>query len=99
VFIKINGKTHYLWRAVDQHATVWDILVASRRDATAASRVFPYTAHQIAVRAQGAGHRQARQLPGGASTAHAQCGAAPLEVSEQPGARTRISPPANVNEP
>jgi putative transposase len=25
VFIKINGKAHYLWRAVDQHGTVLDI--------------------------------------------------------------------------
>jgi putative transposase len=40
VFITINGKTHYLWRAVDQHGTVLDILVTSRRDATAATRVF-----------------------------------------------------------
>jgi putative pyridoxal-dependent aspartate 1-decarboxylase len=40
VFIKINGKTHYLWRAVDQHGTVLDILVTSRRDATAATRFF-----------------------------------------------------------
>jgi putative transposase len=38
VFIKINGKTHYLWRAVDQHGTVLDILVTSRRDAKAATR-------------------------------------------------------------
>lgn len=29
VFIKINGRTHYLWRAVDQHGTVLDILVTS----------------------------------------------------------------------
>ena len=27
VFIKINGKIHYLWRAVDQQGTVLDILV------------------------------------------------------------------------
>jgi len=27
VFIKINGKTHYLWRAVDQNGMVLDILV------------------------------------------------------------------------
>lgn len=40
VFIKINGKTHYLWRAVDQEATVLDILVTSRRDAKAATRFF-----------------------------------------------------------
>jgi putative transposase len=40
VFIKIAGKTHYLWRAVDQHGNVLDILVTSRRDATAATRFF-----------------------------------------------------------
>jgi putative transposase len=37
VFITINGKTHYLWRAVDQQGTVLDILVTSRRDAKAAT--------------------------------------------------------------
>jgi putative transposase len=40
VLIKIAGKTHYLWRAVDQHGAVLDILVTSRRDATAATRFF-----------------------------------------------------------
>jgi putative transposase len=40
VFIKIHGKTHYLWRAVDQHGDVLDILVTSRRDARAATRFF-----------------------------------------------------------
>jgi putative transposase len=40
VFIKINSKAHYLWRAVDQHGTVLDILVTSRRDAKAATRFF-----------------------------------------------------------
>ena len=37
VFITIGGKTHDLWRAVDQHGIV---LVISRRDATAATRLF-----------------------------------------------------------
>lgn len=40
VFIKIDGKTHYLWRAVDQDGNVLDILVTSRRDAKAATRFF-----------------------------------------------------------
>jgi len=40
VFITINGKTHCLWRAVDQHGNVLDILVTSRRDARAAMRFF-----------------------------------------------------------
>jgi putative transposase len=40
VFIKIKGKTHYLWRADDQDGVVLDILVTSRRDAKAATRFF-----------------------------------------------------------
>ena len=36
VFIGINGKIHYLWRAVDQLGNVLDILVQPRRDAKAA---------------------------------------------------------------
>jgi putative transposase len=40
VFIKINGKTHYLWRAVDQAGNVLDILVQSRRNAPAAKKFF-----------------------------------------------------------
>ena len=35
VFIRIRGKLHYLWRAVDQHGTVLDILVQSRRNTKA----------------------------------------------------------------
>jgi len=40
VFIKINGKTHYLWRAVDQDGMVLDILVTRRRNKEAAKRFF-----------------------------------------------------------
>ena len=36
VFVTINGRTHYLWRAVDQDGTVLDILVQPRRDKAAA---------------------------------------------------------------
>jgi putative transposase len=39
VFVRIQGKLHYLWRAVDQHGTVLDILVQSRRNAKAAERL------------------------------------------------------------
>ncbi|MFJ3235885.1 IS6 family transposase [Streptomyces sp. NPDC086787] len=38
VFVKIGGERRYLWRAVDQHGDVLDILVQSRRDAKAAKR-------------------------------------------------------------
>jgi putative transposase len=40
VFVRIRGKRHYLWRAVDQHSNVLDVLVQSRRDAKAAQRFF-----------------------------------------------------------
>ncbi|WP_181383406.1 IS6 family transposase [Streptomyces sp. NWU339] len=40
VFIKINGEQKYLWRAVDQHGGVLDILVQNRRDKAAARRFF-----------------------------------------------------------
>ena len=37
--IKIAGRAHWLWRAVDQHGIVLDVLVQSRRDAKAAKRL------------------------------------------------------------
>ncbi len=39
VAINIAGRRHWLWRAVDQHGLVLDILVQSRRDAKAAKRL------------------------------------------------------------
>jgi len=39
VAISIAGRKHWLWRAVDQHGTVLDILVQSRRNAKAAKRL------------------------------------------------------------
>jgi len=40
VFILINGKQHYLWRAVDQDGHVLDILIQSRRNTQAAKKFF-----------------------------------------------------------
>jgi putative transposase len=40
VFLKINGQTHYLWRAVDQDGDALDILVQSCRDKKAAKKFF-----------------------------------------------------------
>jgi putative transposase len=40
MYLKINGKTHYLWRAVDQDGNVLDILVQSRRSKRVAKRFF-----------------------------------------------------------
>src|SRR5258708_3570707 len=49
VFIRIRGKQHYLWRAVDQDGNLLDILVQSRRSATAASRCPAYPLRKIVV--------------------------------------------------
>jgi hypothetical protein len=40
VFVRIRGKLHDLWRAVDQHCNVLDVLVESRRNTKAAKRFF-----------------------------------------------------------
>jgi putative transposase len=40
MFVTIQGRRQYLWRAVDQDGDVFDILVQSRRDRRAAARFF-----------------------------------------------------------
>jgi putative transposase len=40
VFVKINGKQHYLWRAVDQDGEVIDVYLHAKRDGVAAKRFF-----------------------------------------------------------
>ena len=50
VFVGINGRLRYLWRAVDQHGNVLDVLVQSRRNAVAAKRFFRKLLKGLAVR-------------------------------------------------
>jgi len=40
VFVKIDGKQHYLWRAVDQDGEIVDVFLQKRRDGAAAKRFF-----------------------------------------------------------
>jgi len=40
IFVKINGKQHYLWRAVDQDGEVVDVYLQTKRDGAAAKRFF-----------------------------------------------------------
>ncbi len=40
VYVKIEGKQHYLWRAVDQDSEIIDVFLQSRRDGDAAKRFF-----------------------------------------------------------
>lgn len=68
VFIKVNGRMRYLWRAVDQDGNVLDILVTDKRDAAAAKRFFRKLLKQYAyvprvivtdkLRSYGAAHRE-----------------------------------------
>jgi len=45
VFVKINAKQHYLWRAVDQDGEVVDVYLQARRDGAAAMRFFKRLLH------------------------------------------------------
>ena len=40
LFVTMQGRQHYLWRAVDEDGDVIDLLVQSRRDRRAAARFF-----------------------------------------------------------
>lgn len=40
VFLKINGKQHYLWRAVGQDGEVVDVYLLAKRDGASAKRLF-----------------------------------------------------------
>jgi DDE superfamily endonuclease len=98
VFITINGKTYYLWRAVDQHGTLLDILVTlvtPHRDALAATRFFrklftglEYVPRVLVTDKLGSYHA-AQGCPLGR--------APPVEVSEQPGGElTPTHPPTRT---
>ncbi len=52
VFVKIDGKQHYLWRAVDQDGEIVDVFLQRRRDGIAAKRFFKrlLKAHRIEPR-------------------------------------------------
>ena len=40
VFVRVNGKQHYLWRAVDQDGEVVDVYLQAKRNGVAAKRFF-----------------------------------------------------------
>ncbi len=47
VFVKINGETHYLWRAVDQEGEVLESYVTKRRDRKAALKFLRKTMKRV----------------------------------------------------
>jgi putative transposase len=62
VFLKINGRLHYLWRAVDQDGDVLDILVQRHRDNC--QEVLPQTIKGIALCPGGDHYVQVEELQG-----------------------------------
>lgn len=68
VYVKIQGKQHYLWRAVDQDGEVIDVFLQTRRDGKAAKRFFkrlvkkhrggPRTVVTDKLRSYGVAHRE-----------------------------------------
>ena len=73
VFIRIGGKQHYLWRAVDQDGEVVDVLLQTRRNTAAVMRFFkrilksagssPHTIVTDKLRSYGAAQREMGGLP------------------------------------
>ena len=72
VVLTINGKHHYLWRAVDQEGYTLDILVQSRRDRKAAKRFFRKLLKGLVLRPARHRDRQAQELRGGKARNHAR---------------------------
>ena len=85
VFVKINGATHYLWRAVDQHGDVLDILVQSRRHAVAAKRFFRKLLTGLRYVPRVLVTDKLAELSGRSPRAFAVGDPSPLEVPQQPG--------------
>ena len=82
LFVRIQGRTQYLWRAVDEDGDVIDILVQPRRNPSyqAACRTLipsvlhctaPYANNRVEVSHQPTRHRE-RQMRGFKSIAHLQ---------------------------
>jgi transposase-like protein len=48
-YVKVNGKWRYVYRAIDQHGQVIDVLVSARRDAASARRFFTRALRMLRV--------------------------------------------------
>ncbi len=77
MFIKINGRTHYLWRAVDQEGEVLDILVQTRRNKKAAKKFTRRAVEGLAICPACDHHRQAEELQRSEGRDHTGCRALP----------------------
>ena len=84
LFVTLNGRLQYLWRAVDEDGDVLDILVQSRRNRRAAVRFFRKLLKTPRLCPSSTDHRQASQLPGSVPWRDAVGGPLHGSVCEQP---------------
>src|SRR4051812_40706865 len=86
VVIKIAGRKHWLWRAVDQTGMVLDVLVHAEPARQAGRQAPAAQAAEAAVPgATRPDHRQALELRGGQAGGDARRRAPPAQRPEQPG--------------
>ena len=91
VVLKIAGKKHWLWRAVDQTGIVLDVLVQSRRDKQAAKRLLRKLLKRQMPAAARHDHRQAGQLSRGEEGDHARASSTASTRGSTTGRRIRTS--------
>ncbi len=84
VFITINGRVHYLWRAVDQDGDVLDILVQSRRNKKAATRFFRKLLKGLQYVPRVIITDKLKSYSAAKALDHAMSGASPAQRVEQP---------------
>ena len=94
VFLTINGRRQYLWRAVDQDGNILDILVSVQARRQGRQAVLRQTPQQAVRVSSGAGHRPAPKLSSGASGGDGVGRAPAVEVPQQPGGELAPADPA-----
>ena len=99
VFIRIHGKLHYLWRAIDQHGTVLDILVQSRRNAKAAKRFFKKLLKGLQYVPRVIVTDKLRSYGAAKRTIGTPCPAVPLKPRPDPQPLPACSPPPDRQRP
>src|SRR5260370_27029240 len=62
VYLKINGKTHYLWRAVDQYGNVLDMRVAEPTQQACCQKILPQAPQRTAICATSDHYGQTEEL-------------------------------------
>ena len=83
LFVNIQGRQLYLWRAVDEDRDEIDILVAVAAQSASGHPILSQSVERARLRTPPAGHRQAAQLPGGPPDRDAVCDPRHGPVREQ----------------